>query len=147
MASVVYNELKRAIAAGEIDLDADDIRARLLMANTTAGSQNTGVVNPADLTTQDKADATGYADVALASKAVNKDDANSRAEFDADDVSFSGLGGDATRNYAGVLLYKYVDGTDANDLVIAYIEFASAVVKEANTVNVPWDAEGILHLA
>ena len=45
MASVFYNEAKRAIAAGEIDLNADDIRVQLLMTNTTADTQNDGVVN------------------------------------------------------------------------------------------------------
>ena len=38
--SVIYNEFKRASAAAEIDLNADDIRAILVMANTTAGTEN-----------------------------------------------------------------------------------------------------------
>jgi hypothetical protein len=147
MASVVYNEFKRASAAGEIDLNADDIRVRLVMSNTTCDSENDGVVSISDITTVDVADAGSYADVALSGEAVNKDDGNDRAEFDANDAVFSGLGGDATRNYVGVLVYKYVDGTDANDLVIAYIEFSSPLVKEATQVTVQWDAEGILQLA
>ncbi len=147
MASVVYNEFKRASAAGEIDLNADDIRVRLLMSNTTCDSENDGVVQIADFTTVDPADATGYADVALGGEAVNKDDGNDRAEFDANDAVFSGLSGDATRNYVGVLIYKYVDGSDANDLVIAYVEFSAPLVKEATQVTVQWDAEGILQLA
>ena len=40
MASRIYNEALRAIAAGEIDLNAADIRARLLMTNTTADTDN-----------------------------------------------------------------------------------------------------------
>lgn len=148
MASVVYNEFKRANAAGEIDLNADDIRCRLVMTNTTCDSENDAIVNIADFATVDASDATDYADVALANEAVNKDDANDRAEFDADDVSFTGLGGDATRDYQGVLLYKYVDGTDANDLVIAFIEFSNQPLsKSATQVDVPWDAEGILQLS
>jgi hypothetical protein len=148
MASVVYNEFKRANAAGEIDLNADDIRCRLLMTNTTCDTENDAVVNIEDFTTVDPCDATDYADVALTSEAVNKDDANDRAEFDADDVSFAGLGGDASRDYQGVLLYKYVDGTDANDLVIAFVEFSNQpLAKEATQVDVPWDAEGILQFA
>jgi hypothetical protein len=148
MASLVYNEFKRANAAGEIDLNADDIRARLLMTNTTCDTENAGIVNIDDFTTVDVSDATGYADVELANEAVNKDDVNNRAEFDADNISFAGLSGDATRDYQGVLLYKYVDGTDANDLVIAFVEFDNQpLAKEATQLDVPWDTEGIMQLA
>ncbi len=148
MASIVYNEFKRANAAGEIDLNADDIRARLLMTNTTCDTENAGITNIADFDTVDVSDATSYADVALANEAVNKDDGNNRAEFDADNISFTGLGGDATRDYQGVLLYKYVDGTDANDIPIAFVEFTNQpLAKEATQVDVPWDGEGILQLS
>lgn len=147
MASVVYNEALRAIAAGEIDLDAADIRARLVMTNTTCDTENDAVVNLDDFDTIDPADATGYSDQALANEAVNKDDANDRAEFDADNVVFSGLSGDATRDYQGVLLYVYVDGTDANDKVLAFIDFTDDITSAATQVTVPWDAEGILQFA
>jgi len=147
MASVIYNEALRAIAAGEIDLNADDIRVKLLMTNTTADTENDAIVNVADFTTLDLCDATGYADVALASEAVNKDDANDRAEFDADNAVFSGLSGDATRDIQGALLYKYVDGTDANDLVLAFVDFTSDIPAAATQVTVPWDSEGIIQFA
>jgi len=147
MASVAYNEFKRANAAGEIDLNADDIRARLVMTNTTCDTENAGVVNISDFTTVDPADATGYADVALANEAVNKDDVNDRAEFDADNAVFSGLSGDATRDYQGVLIYKYVDGTNANDIPICFIDFDSDIPLAATQVTVPWDAEGIIQFA
>ena len=57
--SVIYNEFKRASAAGEIDLNADDIRAILVMANTTAGTENDGKVYVSDLTTLDECNASG----------------------------------------------------------------------------------------
>ena len=106
------------------------------------------IVNIDDFTTVDVSDATGYADVELTGEAVNKDDGNNRAEFDANNISFAGLSGDATRDYQGVLLYKYVDGTDANDLVIAFVEFDNQpLAKEATQLDVPWDTEGIMQLA
>ena len=147
MASVVYNEFARASAAGEIDLNAAGtaIKARLLMSNTTCDTENDAKALLTDFTTIDASDATGYADVELANKAVNKDDGNNRAEFDADNVVFSGLSGDATRNYVGVLLYKFVSA-DADSVPIAFIEFTTPIVKEATQVTVPWDDEGILQL-
>lgn len=147
MASVIYNEALRAIAAGEIDLNASDIRARLVMTNTTCDTENDGVTNLSDFTTIDASDATGYADIDMAGLAVNKDDTNDRAEFDANDLVYSGLSGDATRDYQGVLLYVYVDGTDANDKALAFIDFSADVSSSATQVTVPWDAEGIIQFA
>lgn len=146
MASVIYNEFKRASAAGEIDLNADDIRAALLMTNTTADTENAGIAVIADFTTLDEFDAAGYARLALASEAVNKDDANNRAEFDALDLSFTGLGGDATRDAQGVLIFKHVTD-DTDSIPIAFVDFTADVPKEASQIDVPWDAEGILQFA
>lgn len=147
MASAIPNSALVRLLTGDIDLDADDIRARLCMTNTTCDTEIDAINDLADYSTIDPADATGYADVALASEAVAADDTNDRAEFDAVDASFTGLGGDATRDYQGVLLYKYVDGTNANDIPLAFIDFASDITSAATQVDIPWDAEGILQLA
>lgn len=147
MASKIYNNVLKWLMDGTVDLDTDDIRARLVMTNTTCDTEIDAISNIDDFTTVDKADATGYSDIDMSSLAVAADDANDRAEFDADDLSFTGLSGDATRDYQGVLLYKYVDGTDANDVPIAFIDFSSDIPKESTQVDVPWDAEGILQLA
>lgn len=146
MASVVPNSAKVRLMNGGIDLDTDDIRARLCMTNTTCDTETDAINDLADYTTIDPADATGYADVQL-TESVAVDEANDRAEFDATDISFSGLSGDATRDYQGVLLYKYVDGTNANDLPVAFIDFASDIPSTATQVNVPWNSEGIIQLA
>jgi hypothetical protein len=147
MASRIYNEALRAIAAGEIDLNAADIRARLCMTNTTCDTENDAVVELEDFTTIDVCDATGYADIDMEGLAVNKDDPNDRAEFDATDLVFSGLSGDATRDAQGVLLYVYVDGTAANDKAVAFIDFTADIPAAATQVTVPWNAEGIIQFA
>ena len=148
MASVVYNEFKRASAAGEIDLDTggDDIRIQLLMTNTTADTENDGIVNIYDFTTLDEMDGANYVVKALANEVVNKDDTNDRAEFDADDVTYTALG-NGTRAIQGALLYKHVDGTDANDLVIAFIEFSSTQNPGGRDFTIQWNSEGILQLS
>lgn len=147
MASAVPNSALVRLLNGGLDLNTDDIRARLVMTNTTCDTEIDAINNLSNYTTIDPADATSYADVALGSEAVNTDDTNNRAEFDAADISFTGLGGNATRAYQGVLLYKYVDGTNANDIPVAYIDFTSTIPATATQVNVPWNAEGILQLA
>jgi hypothetical protein len=147
MASAIPNSALVRLLNGGIDLDTDDIRARLCMTNTTCDTEVDAINDLADYTTIDIADATDYADVALADEAVAADDGNNRAEFDATNISFTGLGGDATRAYQGVLLYKYVDGTNANDLPLAFIDFSADIPATATQVDVPWDAEGILQLA
>lgn len=147
MASAIPNSALTRLLNGGIDLDTDDIRARLCMTNTTCDTEIDAINDLADYTTIDVCDSTGYADVALTSEAVAADDTNDRAEFDAADVSFTGLGGDATRAIQGVLLYKYVDGTNANDLPLCFIDFASDIPTTATQVDIPWDAQGILQLA
>lgn len=144
MASKVFNEAKRAIAAGEIDLNADDIRVALLMSNTTADTANSGIVNVDDLTL-DECDGANYVRKALASEAVNKDDANNRAEFDAADVTWTALGV-GTRASQGVLVYKHVTN-DSDSIPIAWVEFASNVTHDGTDFTITWNAEGILQLA
>jgi len=146
MASVLLNELKRAVMAGEVDLDAHDIRARLVMINTTCDTENDAIVTISNYTTPDKSDASGYADQALGSKAVTKIDATDRSKFSSASVVFSGLGGNATRNYQGILLYKYVSGVDAGDLALAYIDFTTPIPKEATQVTVPCPTDGWFYL-
>lgn len=147
MASNIFNAALDSLISGGIDLDTDDIRARLCMNTTTADTQKDGITSISAITTVDVCDATGYADVALTSEAVNTDDVNDRAEFDAADASFTGLSGDATRDIQGVLIYKYVDGTDANDIPIAFIDFTADIPATSTRIDIPWDAEGILQLA
>ena len=147
MASAIPNSAKVRLMNGGIDLDTDDIRARLCMNTTTCDTEVDAINDLADYTLIDVSDATGYADVALTSEAVAADDANNRAEFDATDASFTGLSGDATRDYQGVLIYKYVDGTNTNDIPICFIDFTADVPKTATQVDIPWDAEGILQLS
>ena len=147
MASAVPNSALVRLMNAEIDLDGDDIRARLCMTNTTCDTEIDAINDLADYTTIDPCDDGSYADVALASEAVAADDGNDRAEFDATDISFAGLDGDATRDAQGILLYKYVDGTNANDLPLAFIDFATDIPKTATQVDVPFDAQGILQLS
>ena len=145
MASKIPNSALANMINGVIDLNTSDIRARLVMLNTTCDTEVDAINNLSNYTTIDPSDATGYADVALTTETVAADDTNNRANFyTAADIVFAGLSGDATRNYQGVLLYKYVDGTNANDIPLAFVEFSSAVPKEATQVTVPSSTTNLL---
>jgi hypothetical protein len=144
MASNMPNSALANLISGTIDLDTDDIRVALLMTNTTADTEVDAIADLADYSTLDECDSTGYARVALTGEAVAADDANDRAEFDANDASFTSLGGDATRAIQGALVYKHVDGTDANDLPICFVDFTSDIPTTATQIDIPWNAEGIL---
>ena len=114
------------------------------MTNTTADTEeDTALMNA--FTTIDECDATGYARVALTGEAVTADNTNDRAEFDADDASFTGLSGDATRDIQGVLVYKHVTN-DTDSIPICFVDFSADVTKFATQIDIPWNAEGILQL-
>lgn len=145
MASQVFTEFLRGNAAGEIDLNDDDVRVKLVMSNTTVDTEDDGITTLSGFTTIDECDGANYVDKALANEAVNKDDANNRAEFDADDATWTSLGV-GTRQSVGFLVYKYVDGA-GNDIPIGYVEFASPVTHNGGDFTIQWNAEGILQLA
>ena len=148
MASKIPNSALANIINGTIDLNTSDIRARLVMTNTTCDTEIDAINTLSNYTTIDVSDATGYADVALTGETVTANDTDNRGDFDTtSDIVFSGLSGNATRNYQGVLLYKYVDGTNANDIPLCYIDFTSTIAKEATQVTVPTNSTNILQLA
>lgn len=119
MASFWYDEAARAIPAGEVDLDGGDIRAALLMSNTTAGTERDKATLSA-FTALDECNGAGYARVALTSKTVTKDTVNHRGQIDAADVTFS-LVGASTRQVVAVLIYKHM-GADGVNVPLCYID-------------------------
>lgn len=153
MASVVYNSFKQNNAAADIDLDAGPIYTALLMTNTTADTENDGIADLADFSTLDEMDGSGYNSSSrqeLDSIAVNLDDANDRAEFDAADETWSSLG-NGTRDVQGVLIYYDPDddgdvADDALNLPICFVDFAADQAPGGSDFQIVWDAEGILQL-
>lgn len=144
MASVVYHDAISRMMKGDLDFDEGqaDIRCKLYMTNTTAAT-DVDAVNIADFGTEDEMDGAGYVVKTFSSQAVTDDDANNRAEFDAEDLTWTSLG-NGTREIDGALIYEHVDGTDANDRVVAYVEFASSVNPGGGDFTITWDGEGII---
>jgi len=147
MASAIPNTALANLINGTIDLNTSDIRARLCMTNTTCDTEIDAITNLSDYTTIDPGDATGAADVELDTETVTANDTDDRGDFDtATNIVFTGLSGDATRDYQGVLLFKYVDGTNANDIPLAYVDFTASIAKEATQVTVPSSTTNLLQV-
>lgn len=145
MASNVFNNFLQKLLAAYL-VSGADVRAALVMSNTTADTEKDGIDFMDDFATLDECDDSGYARVALGSEASNVDNTNDRAEFDASDISFAGLSGNATRNAVGVVIYKHVTN-DTDSVPIAFIEFSAPVANTSTQIDVSWNAEGILQAA
>lgn len=145
MANNAFNNALQKILLAYLVTGAD-IRVALLMTNTTADTDKDSINFVSNIGTLDECDAAGYARVALSTEASNVDDTNDRAEFDAVDASFTGLGGDATRAIQGALIIKHVTD-DTDSIPIAFIDFTVDVSLAATQIDVPWSAEGIIQLA
>lgn len=143
MASFAFTNAKRAFLAGELDLAAagDDIRALLVMTNNTSPSNEDGATL-ATIGTLDECDDTGYARHTFSSEAVAADNTNNRGEFDAEDCPFT-FNGNASRQVAAIIIYKHVDGTNANDIPLFYIDSGGFPFTATGSVTIQWNAEGI----
>lgn len=149
--SFVYNPIKTAILKGDVDFDeaGDDMRTALikLKASTTTDTED-DTIFVGDFTTLGELVATNYARTALANQVVNEDLANNRAEFDADDVTNSALGGAANDTIGAILLFSFIVN-DAASPVVAYIDDGGAdfnLTTNGSDVVQTWDAQGILQL-
>lgn len=139
MASNVKNIGKSRAWSADMDLNGDDMRLILCMTNTTADTDvdadNTGTY------TLDEMDGTNYARQALGNEAVNTDDTNDRAEFDADDVQIASLG-NGTRQMQGALIHEHITN-DAASFPFVWVEFAATINPGGSTFSIAWNAEGI----
>jgi hypothetical protein len=148
VANFVYNIAKKQLLDGDIDFNApDDIRILLLEAATDE--------NPDDVTVQavlaragtTELTSTGYARQALAGEATSQDDANDRAEFDANDVTFSAVSQAAAETVIGWVVFKFITD-DAGSIPIIFVDTATGLPLTPNgsDITITWNAEGILQL-
>ena len=149
--SFVYNPYKTRIMQGLVDFREAGIDARTalikLKASTTTDTED-DTIFVGDFSVLGELVATNYARTALANQAVNEDLANDRAEFDADDVTNTALGGAANDDIGAILLFEFIVN-DAASPAIAYIDDGGsdfALTTNGSDVVQTWDAEGILQL-
>lgn len=138
MTSFMSNYAKAKIMAGDIDLNADDIRV-ILVDSSFNGAANHQFVG--DIPVLGELNGTGYVRKALSDEAVNVDTVNNRAEFDATDVTWTGINAGTA---AGAVLYKHVTN-DADSPFIAFIDSGGfPITTNGGDVTIQWNAEGII---
>lgn len=132
MADAAYNRYFLGLAEGDEDWEVGDYRALLL---TTAGFDATdatlaNVVAGAAVEASDGS----YARVALTSEAAAL--SSGTAQLDADDIDFGSLDNETP---VAMIIYRHVDGTDANDLPVSYHDsgFGAAANGAGYTVALP----------
>jgi len=144
VADVIYNSFKGKIMDGSIDLDTDTIKVVLVTSSYTPNidthTQYSHITN--------QVTGTGYTagGATLANKSVAVDTTNDRAEFDADDTTWTS----ASITARGAVIYKYVDNEGSPDdtsPLICYKDFGADVTSTNADFTIKWHADGILYLS
>lgn len=150
--------------SGAIDLSTDTLRIALY-DNSTAFTFNPDThefvadVLDGGTTAQELQGSAGYTGTAdrqtLANAAITQDDTDDEAEFDADDVTWTGV--DSTEDIQGWIVYKQVgadDTTPADDPIIVVVDDDMTdapadlpLATNGSDVTIEWATEGIINLA
>lgn len=140
MANFVYTRAAKLIMDGDIDFASADIRMLLVDSSTTADTEK-DIGTLSGFSTLGELSGTGYTRKTLASKATSQDDANDRAEFDAADVTWTGLNAGTAQ---AAILYLHVTN-DSDSIPLLYIDTGGfPLVTNGSDATIVWPAEGIL---
>lgn len=146
MANFVYNVAAKKLLDGDLDFNApDDIRVLLLEANSDVNKDDATISAVLGRAGTTELSSTNYARQALANETTSQDDVNDRAEFDADDATFSNLTQVGSETIVAYIVYKHVTG-DADSIPILHADISSAITPNGD-LTIQWDAEGILQAA
>ena len=137
----VYNHAKELMLLGDIEFDVDAYRLILLGAGYSYdpdGNNGYANVSANEISTTNYT-ATGKA---LAGLAVTQDDANDRAKWDANDITWTALG---TTVIAHGVIYDDTPTAPVADPLVCHVEIATN--SNGNDYTVSWHANGIFYLA
>lgn len=144
MANFVYTVAIKQAFDGALDLDTsgNDIRMLLLEAGSDVNKDDATVQAVLARAGTTELSSTNYARQALTGEATSQDDANDRAEADADNPTFSNLAQAGSETIVKYLIYKHVTN-DADSIPILQADISPAITPNGDfTVN--FDAEGYL---
>ena len=139
MANVFYNNGKKNLLNGTIDLDTNTIKIMLVTSSYTPNADSHDFKD--DITNE--VSGTGYTagGATLAGCAVTADTTNDRGKFDANDVVWS----TATITARGAVIYKDT-GTASTSPIIGYIDFTTDKTATAGDFTIQFNADGVLYI-
>jgi hypothetical protein len=118
MATTIFQGFYDDLLAGELT-GAPDLRVLLVMSSFS-GETEEDAQTLSDITTLDEFDGVGYSRLDLAGVAVAYDSTADEVQFDGTDGSFGDPVAPGSDVIYGMVVYRYVDGTAANDVVHAF---------------------------
>jgi hypothetical protein len=150
---MIPNRTKAELLRGAIDLASDTVRIALLKAATEYDADPAAHEFVDDVldggTTGEELTDTNYSRQTITGTTVDQDDTDDEAEWQADNIRFSNLGGSET--VEAVLIYKQVGGDDStpsDDPIIRIIDDDDVTDLEADTdggdFEILWSDDGIL---
>ena len=119
--ATVSNHAKYQLAKGNIDLSADTLK--VILMNTTFTMDEDADATLSDVTADQIATGNGYTqdNKTISNQGVSEDDANDKAAFTCDDVTFTASGGD----FPAVGAYIVYDDTTGDDTVLFCVDFGT----------------------
>lgn len=152
MASFVYNKAAQEIADGTVDLLNDTIKTMLVTSAYTPNRDDLVVdAGGANDALDAEISVSGYTGgwggsgrKALTGKTLTTDNTNDRAEFDADNLTWSTLGTGAT--IAAMIVIKEGGANDTTSRLIAYLDVTDTPTNGGD-VTFTFDAEGIIQFS
>lgn len=137
MANVFYNEAKKRILNGTIDLDTSTIKVMLVKSSYAADPDHAAVDDGSAADPQShELTVSGYARQVLANRTVTKDNSADIGYLDADDVVFTAL---ATGETIGGAVIFLDTGVDTTSIPIAFYDLPDTPTNGSN-VTVVWAA-------
>lgn len=141
MASKMYGQFLAKALNKEVDWDSDTIKVMLL---TSAYTPNQDTHDYLDDVVGNQVTGTGYTagGATLANKTNTYDSATNVVVLDADDVTWASS--TITARYA--VIYSDAGATNAQKVLIGYVDFGSDQSSTNGNFTVTWDATGIVRL-
>jgi hypothetical protein len=147
MADFGYNIFCGALMQGTINLleAGDDVRVLLLEANSDVEADDDDIATVLGRAGTTELSSTNYTRQNIGTQVVAQDDANDRAEFNGDPITFSNLVQAGSETIVAYLVYKFVTN-DAGSTPMQHQDISPAKTPNGDfTIN--WDAQGITQLA
>ncbi len=151
MVNFVYTEAKRAFMEAELDLNAtDDIRVIWVASTSSCGTEEDTLTMGAFTTLDEFTGAGGYpapnTGIQLDNEVVNRDDANDRAEFDADDELVTAVTAGAAPVDA-IVGFKFITSFSLS-MPLWFCDTGTNIPFTPNGGNIDqqWNVQGIMQL-